>query len=147
MTAIDRIAWRWLQVAISKYGNHLSVNGSDDFRKSVVQAAVQQVASASPSMIPNSNGTAVNYRETSCISETIQNFNIPEGVCDEQIQSRFQENRNAKNTVDHPLTRNRISDWRLFRLQHSILRTSSIIRISSGRILINSIRPGRFWCG
>jgi hypothetical protein len=30
-----------LQVAISKYGNHLSVNGSDDFRKSVVQAAVQ----------------------------------------------------------------------------------------------------------
>ncbi len=30
-----------LQVAISKYGNHLSVNGSDDFRMSVVQAAVQ----------------------------------------------------------------------------------------------------------
>lgn len=30
-----------LQVAIKKYGNHLSVNGSDDFRKSVVQAAVQ----------------------------------------------------------------------------------------------------------
>ena len=30
-----------LQVAIDKYGNHLSVNGSDDFRKSIVQAAVQ----------------------------------------------------------------------------------------------------------
>jgi len=30
-----------LQVAISKYGNHLSVNGSDEFRMSVVQAAVQ----------------------------------------------------------------------------------------------------------
>jgi hypothetical protein len=30
-----------LQVAIDKYGNHLSVNGSDDFRMSVVQAAVQ----------------------------------------------------------------------------------------------------------
>jgi hypothetical protein len=30
-----------LQLAIKKYGNHLSVNGSDDFRKSVVQAAVQ----------------------------------------------------------------------------------------------------------
>ncbi|MCP5246316.1 MAG: relaxase/mobilization nuclease domain-containing protein [Burkholderiales bacterium] len=30
-----------LQVAISKYGNHLSVNGSDDFRKSVAQAAAQ----------------------------------------------------------------------------------------------------------
>ncbi|SEN34814.1 TraI/MobA(P) family conjugative relaxase [Nitrosomonas marina] len=30
-----------LQFAIDKYGNHLSVNGSDDFRKSVVQAAVQ----------------------------------------------------------------------------------------------------------
>ncbi len=30
-----------LQVAIKKYGNHLSVNGSDDFRASVVQAAVQ----------------------------------------------------------------------------------------------------------
>lgn len=30
-----------LQVAINKYGSHLSVNGSDDFRMSVVQAAVQ----------------------------------------------------------------------------------------------------------
>ena len=30
-----------LQVAISQYGNHLSVNGSDDFRKCVVRAAVQ----------------------------------------------------------------------------------------------------------
>ena len=30
-----------LQVAIDKYGNHLSVNGSDDFKKSIVQAAVQ----------------------------------------------------------------------------------------------------------
>lgn len=30
-----------LQLAIDKYGNHLSVNGSDDFRTSVVQAAVQ----------------------------------------------------------------------------------------------------------
>lgn len=30
-----------LQVAINQYGNHLSVNGSDDFRTSVVQAAVQ----------------------------------------------------------------------------------------------------------
>lgn len=30
-----------LQVAIRKYGNHLSVNGSDDFRKSVVQVAAQ----------------------------------------------------------------------------------------------------------
>lgn len=30
-----------LQVAINQYGNHLSVNGSDDFRKSVVQAAIQ----------------------------------------------------------------------------------------------------------
>jgi hypothetical protein len=30
-----------LQFAISKYGNHLSVAGSDNFRKSVVQAAVQ----------------------------------------------------------------------------------------------------------
>ena len=30
-----------LQVAINKYGNHLSVNGSDDFRKSIVQDAVQ----------------------------------------------------------------------------------------------------------
>lgn len=30
-----------LQVAIDKYGNHLLVNGSDDFRMSVVQAAVQ----------------------------------------------------------------------------------------------------------
>ncbi|MDR4515016.1 TraI/MobA(P) family conjugative relaxase [Nitrosomonas sp.] len=30
-----------LQVAINKYGNHLSVNGSDDFRKSIVQTAVQ----------------------------------------------------------------------------------------------------------
>jgi hypothetical protein len=30
-----------LQVAIKKYGNHLSVNGSDDFRTSIVQAAVQ----------------------------------------------------------------------------------------------------------
>jgi len=30
-----------LQVAISKYGSHLSVNGSDDFRKSVAQAAAQ----------------------------------------------------------------------------------------------------------
>jgi hypothetical protein len=30
-----------LQVAIDKYGNHLSVNGSDNFRMSVVQAAVQ----------------------------------------------------------------------------------------------------------
>lgn len=30
-----------LQLAIDKYGNHLSVNGSDDFRMSVVQAAVQ----------------------------------------------------------------------------------------------------------
>ncbi|PTQ87555.1 hypothetical protein C8R30_1651, partial [Nitrosomonas nitrosa] len=30
-----------LQLAIDKYGNHLSVNGLDDFRTSVVQAAVQ----------------------------------------------------------------------------------------------------------
>ncbi|MCB1984058.1 MAG: relaxase/mobilization nuclease domain-containing protein, partial [Nitrosomonas sp.] len=30
-----------LQIAIDKYGNHLSVNGSDDFRKSVAQAAAQ----------------------------------------------------------------------------------------------------------
>lgn len=30
-----------LQVAINKYGNHLSINGSDDFRKSVAQAAAQ----------------------------------------------------------------------------------------------------------
>ncbi len=30
-----------LQLAIDKYGNHLSVNGSDDFRMSIVQAAVQ----------------------------------------------------------------------------------------------------------
>ncbi|SET46520.1 Relaxase/Mobilisation nuclease domain-containing protein [Nitrosomonas marina] len=30
-----------LQIAINKYGNHLSVNGSDDFRMSVVQAVVQ----------------------------------------------------------------------------------------------------------
>ena len=30
-----------LQLAIDKYGNHLSVNGSDDFRMSIVQTAVQ----------------------------------------------------------------------------------------------------------
>lgn len=30
-----------LQLAIDKYGNHLSVKGSDDFRMSIVQAAVQ----------------------------------------------------------------------------------------------------------
>ncbi|MDR4516170.1 MAG: relaxase/mobilization nuclease domain-containing protein [Nitrosomonas sp.] len=30
-----------LQFAIKKYGNHLSVNGSDDFKKSIVQTAVQ----------------------------------------------------------------------------------------------------------
>lgn len=39
--AMDNSLADVLQVAINKYGNHLSVNGSDDFRMSVVQAAAQ----------------------------------------------------------------------------------------------------------